>query len=209
MEKRKRHLSISIIYWMTQIIFWLFVVVFFGAFVANVLLHTVDIGNTLQIHTDLPSKASYTEKGTLTLFGEIHKVEFLEASGKVHFIDTDQYLAKWFGGLLIGVVSVSLFIILAFKRFIGNVYRGLIFERYNIRMLKNMAYGLIIFWGFMVFYSRMFYFFIARHLSFEHIKITDEINSYGFLLFIALFLWVLSHIFMLGVKMQEEQNYTV
>jgi hypothetical protein len=209
MKKRKNPLSIVIIYWLTQIAFWLMVLVFFGAIAGNIALQFGAIGNDLQIHGEMPVETSYTEKGYFEIMGVTQEVAYVEATGKLHFIDTNSKLAKWFGYLLMGVVSITLYIFLNFKRFIGNVYRGFIFERFNIRMLKKMAYGLIIFWAFMIIYSRMFYYFIAREITFEHLEISSNMNSYGFLLVAALFLWVLSHVFMTGVKLQDDQSLTV
>ena len=209
MENLKQPLSIKVIYWFTQIAFWFFVLVFFASIVFAILLQFEFMGHDLQIHTNLPAEVNYTEKGSMYLFGEFQELEFVEATGKIHFIKTNPKFAKWLGYFLVGVISLSLYIFLQFKRFIVNVYRGFIFERFNIRMLRNMSYGLVGFWVFMILYSRLFYYFIARKMEFEHIVITGEMNSYGFLLIFALFLWVLSHIFMLGVKLQKEQELTV
>jgi hypothetical protein len=55
----------------------------------------------------------------------------------------------------------------------------------------------------------MFYYFVAREIRFEHLEISSNMNSYGFLLIAALFLWVLSHVFLTGVKLQDDQNLTV
>ena len=209
MKTRKNPLSIRIIYWLTQISFWLFVLVFFASIAFNIALQFEVLGNDLQIHTKLPVKTSYTEKGTLSLYEAVYEVEFVEAQGKIHFINTDPRLAKWFGGLLLGVVGISLYIFLKFKQFIYNVYRGYIFERFNIRMLQNMAFGLVALWGFMILYCRLYYYLIAKNLSFPHLIISDEMDNYAFILIIALLLWMLSHIFMHGVKLQDEQDLTV
>jgi len=61
----------------------------------------------------------------------------------------------------------------------------------------------------MIIYSRLFYYFIAKHIEFEHLVISGEFNNHGIILIVALLLWVLSHIFMMGVKLQEEQDLTV
>ena len=209
MKTRKNPLSITIIYWLTQVTFWLFVLVFFAGIGFNIALQLEVLGNDLQIHSQMPVEVSYTKKGTLDIFYKEMEVEFVEATGKIHFIDTDADLAKWFGFLLFGVTCITLYIFLMFKRFIGNVYRGFIFERFNIRMLKKMAYGLVALWAFMIIYSRMFYYFIARRIEFEYIEISSEFNNYGFVLVIALLLWVLSHVFMTGVKLQDDQSLTV
>ncbi len=209
METRKNPLSIRIIYWLTQISFWLFVAVFIGAFAFNIALQLELLGDKMQIHAGLMSEVKYTEKGSLYLFGQNQEVEFVEGTGKVHFINTNVVIAKWIGGLMLGIVSIFLYIFLMFKRFIGNVYRGDIFERFNIQMLQKMAYGLAGLWFFMIIYSRLFYYVVAKHIEFEHLEITGEMESYSYVLFIALFLWVLSHIFMTGVKLKDEQNLTV
>lgn len=209
MEKRKTPLSIRIIYWLTQISFWLFVAVFIGSIAFNIALQLELLGDKMQIHAGLMSEVNYTEKGSLYLFDQNQEVEFVEGTGKLHFINTNVDIAKWIGGLLLGIVSIFLYIFLMFKRFIGNVYRGDIFERFNIQMLQKMAYGLAGLWFFMIIYSRLFYYVVARHIEFEHLEITGEMDSYGYILFIALFLWVLSHVFMTGVKLKDEQNLTV
>lgn len=209
MENLNRFLSIKIIYWLTQITFWIFILVFFASIVFAFVLQFEFLGDDLQIHTNLPVEVNYTEKGSMSLFGDFQELEFVEATGKLHFIKTNPKFAKWIGYFLVGVVSLFLYIFLQFKRFIVNVYRGFIFERFNIRMLRNISYGIVALWFFMVLYSRLFYYFIAKRIQFEHIELTGEMNSYGFLLIIALFLWVLSHIFMLGVKLQKEQELTV
>jgi hypothetical protein len=209
MKTKKPPLSIKVIYWLTQIIFGLIVVVFFAAIGVNIVLQLGLLGDNMQLHTQMPVETCYTEKGKLEIFDRTMEVEFVEAIGQLHFVDTDQELAKWVGILLFGIICILLYIMLQFKRFIVNVYHGDIFERFNIQMLKNMAYGLIVLWGFMMIYSRFFYHYIASNIVFEHLVISENIKNYGFLLFIALILWVLSHIFMTGVKLKDEQSLTV
>ena len=209
MEKKKKPLSIRIIYWLTQITFWLFVLVFIGAIVLNVGLQAEWFGDDMQLHVGLPVEVNYTESGMLYLNNMYQEVEFVEAIGRLHLIDTNRQLAKWFGGAVLGVVIVFLFIFILFKNFIGNVYRGIIFERYNIRMLKKIAYGLAGLWLFTIMYNQLFYHLVAKQIEFEHLEISGDISLYGGILLAALFLWVLSHIFMTGVKLREEQELTV
>lgn len=209
MKKRKNPLSINIIYWMTQVVFWLFIAVFVGAVALNIATQFELFDADMQLHTNLTTEVNYTEKGSLYLFDEEQEVEFVEAIGKIHFINTNPVLAKWFSGALICVVIIVLYIFLMFKRFIGNMYRGLIFERFNIQMLKKMAYGFLALWLFTIIYSRLFYYFIAKQIEFEHLVISSNFNNYGDLLLVALLLWVLSHVFMQGVKLEDDQKLTV
>ncbi len=52
-------------------------------------------------------------------------------------------------------------------------------------------------------------YYIAEHLNFENIRITDEIPDYSGILFAALLLWVLAHIFETGLKLQQEKDLTI
>lgn len=209
MKKLKQPLSIQVIYWFTQIVFWMFVVVFFASFGISIAMFTGMLGDDLQLHTGLPVEVNYTEAGVLDLGMDQQEVEFVEAIGKIYYINTNPEIAKWFAGVLLGIVCISLYIFIMIKRFIGNVYRGFVFERFNIRMLKNIAYGLVVFWAYINIYSRIYYYAVAKNLEFEHLEITGQFNSYSVILIVALFLWVLSHIFMRGVRLQEEQQLTV
>ena len=207
--KKRKPLSIRIIYWFTQVVFWLFMLVLVLAIGLNVAFLTEMLGDNMQLHTVLPVEVSYTEKGSLDVFGQPQEVEFVEAIGKIHFINTNPDLAKWFGAAMLIIVIIGLYILVMFRRFIGNVYRGYIFEEFNIRMLKKMAYGLVAMWVFTIIYSPVYYYLIIRNVEFEHLEISSNFNTNGVILVIALLLWVLSHIFLTGVKLQKEQELTV
>ncbi|NOX85677.1 MAG: DUF2975 domain-containing protein [Chlorobi bacterium] len=209
MNKNKKPLSIRIIYWSTEVVFWLFLMVLVLSVGINIAFFSEAFGDKMQLSAALPVEVNYTEKGTMDIFGEPQEIEFTDALGKIHFIDTNPDMAKVFGVALLIVVIISLYIFVNFRRFIGNVYRGYIFEPFNIQMLKNMAYGLVIFWIFDVIYKGVFYYLFVRNIEFKHLEITGNFSSDGILLVIALFLWMLSHIFMIGVKLQKEQELTV
>lgn len=207
--KNKKPLSIRIIYWFTQVVFWLFMLVLVLAIGLNVAFLTELLGDNMQLHTGLPVEVNYTEKGSLDVFGQTQEVEFVEAIGKIHFINTNPDLAKWFGVAMLIIVIIGLYILVMFRRFIGNVYRGYIFEEFNIRMLKKMAYGLVAMWVFTIIYNPIYYYLIIKNVDFEHLEISSNYNINGYILIIALLLWVLSHIFLTGVKLQKEQELTV
>ena len=209
MYKNKKPLSIRIIYWITQVVFWLFMLVLVLTIGLNIAFLTEMLGDKMQLHTVLPVEVSYTEKGSLEVFGQPQEVEFVEAIGKIHFINTNPDLAKWFGLAMLVIVIIGLYILVMFRRFIGNVYRGYIFEEFNIRMLKKMAYGLVAMWVFTIIYSPVYYYLVIRNVEFEHLEISSNFNTNGVILIIALLLWVLSHIFLTGVKLQKEQDLTV
>jgi len=47
------------------------------------------------------------------------------------------------------------------------------------------------------------------NLQFENVRITNEIPSYSGILMAALFLWMLAHIFITGVKLKQENDLTI
>ena len=87
--------------------------------------------------------------------------------------------------------------------------KHLIFTEDNIQHLKNVAYAILGLWIFIIVYMRIMYQSVAKHVEFEHVEILNDFPNFVGLLMVALFIWVLSHIFMTGVKLQEEQNLTV
>lgn len=201
--------SISVIYWFTQVIFILLLSIGVGALFFNILLYTDFFGDDLQLHAYLPAKVNFLEKGDLFLNGKHVEVELVEASTKIHFFNTPGFIAKKMGAALLVVVSMIIYLVFEFRKFIGNVKKGVIFTQTNIFSLKKIAYGLVALWLFSVVYFRIAYHYIATNLSFEQVVITDEIPYYTGILFLALFIWVLAHIFITGVKMKEEQDLTV
>lgn len=201
--------SISVIYWFTQVIFILLLSIGVGALLFNILLYTDFFGDDLQLHTYLPAKVNFLEKGDLFLNGKHVEVELVEASTKIHFFNTPGFIAKKIGAALLVVVSMIIYLVFEFRKFIGNVKKGVIFTQTNIFSLKKIAYGLVALWLFSVVYFRIAYHYIATNLSFEQVVITDEIPYYSGILFLALFIWVLAHIFITGLKIKEEQDLTV
>ncbi|MEA3443187.1 MAG: DUF2975 domain-containing protein, partial [Bacteroidota bacterium] len=95
------------------------------------------------------------------------------------------------------------------RKFITNVKHNKIFEIANIRLLQNLAYAIFALWIFTIIYMRIMFYSIASNVEFEHIEILEEFPNFAGIPMLALFIWVLSHVFITGVKLQEEQNLTV
>lgn len=209
MRTSKTPLSIKIIYWLTQIIFGLFLLVSAAIVIFNIMLFTDFFGNDLQLHTRFPVKVNILEVGNLYLNNTNIKVELVEGVTQIHFFNTPMILARWTGTALLMVTLVALYAIFSFRKFIVNVKNQLIFLEENIQHLKNIAYAILILWIFTIIYMRIMYQSIAKHVEFEHVEILNDFPNFAGLLMAALFIWVLSHIFMTGVKLQDEQNLTV
>ncbi len=208
METTKKPLSIRIIYWATTIIFWIFVAAAAVGMVFGMLMLFGYMDET-QLHVGVPVAINIVEEGIVDLFYNQVKVEFVEMYGKVHFIDTPVFIAQIYSVFMMIMMGIFFFIFLTFKMFIVNVYRGLYFESRNIALLKRIAYALVGVWGFTAFYAYFQYYFLMQHLELSSISVQGDIQTYPVILLGALFLWVLSHVFMKGSELQEESNYTI
>ncbi len=210
MRSITKPLSIKVIYWITNITFWIFVAtaLIAGAFVGTLLLGILP---QLQLNVGIPVAFNILEQGTLdlNLSDTLMKVEMIEMYGSVHFIDTDAIIGRVYGGFMFFILLISFYIFYTFRSFIGNVYRGEYFDFDNIALLKRISYALVVAWIFTVFYSYFQYFFLVLNMQFETIESTFNVQTYPVLLLFALLIWVLSHIFMKGCKLQDETNYTI
>lgn len=205
---RKASLSIKIIYWFTQVTFWLYCGVSIFAVGLAVALMLNLFGPT-QLHVGIPVSIDVVEKGKLELNNTIITTQFVEMYGKIHFIDTPPFLGRIYGGFMMFILVLFFYIFLIFRKFIINVYNGVYFEIGNIFLLKKVAYGLAGVWLFTVFYAYFQYFYITKSLVYESIEFTGDVQTYPITLLVALFIWVLSHIFTKGVQLQEENSLTV
>ncbi len=209
METSKTPLSINIIYWVTQIIYGLFILGCIAVIVFNILLFTDFFGDDLQLHTRFPVKVNILEEGNLYLNDMNIKVELVEGIMQIHFFNTPMFLARWFGSAMIIAAGIFMYMVFSFRKFVINVKRGVIFVEENIQHLKNIAYALLVLWICMIVYVRAMNSVIGSRIEFKQVEISGDYPNFAGVLMLALFLWVLSHIFMTGVKLQDEQNLTV
>ena len=93
MKKSLAPLSIRIIYWITVISQYLLGLVIIAAIAFNVLIY-LNISDDLQLHTQFPVEIDFLEKGSLEINDQIVEVEFVEASSKIHFINTPRFIAN-------------------------------------------------------------------------------------------------------------------
>jgi hypothetical protein len=209
MKTLKTPLSIKIIYWLTHFVFGLIIFVCGAAIVFNLMLYTDFFGNDLQLHTRFPVKVNILESGSLFLNGTNIDVELVDGITQIHFFNTPLFLARWIGTALMLACFIILYIIFSFRKFIINVKNQVIFVEDNIQHLKNMAYGLLFIWFYTIVYLRIMFQAVGSRVQFQYVEVTKDYPNFAGLLGVALFIWVLSHIFMRGVKLQEEQNLTV
>ena len=209
MENKKTPLSFNVIYWIMNVILVLSGFVALGLIVLYVMLWTDFFGNDLQLHMNLPGKVNYLQCGSMSMMGTEIKVELVEASARIHFFNTPTFLARHFVSILMGVVALGLFMMWTFRQFIVNVRKGLIFTISNIILLQRISYSLVAFWIIMIVYTRSAFYYISERVQIDNIEIVDDFDNHIGILLTALFIWVLSHIFMRGLKLQQEQDLTV
>jgi hypothetical protein len=208
MKELKNPTSIKIIYWITKITFWIFAVMSVLLFsLASALLF--EIFDETQLHIGIPVAINIIEQGEAVVNNQVLNVEFKEMYGKLHFIDCPPFIGKTYSYFIFIITSISLYIFITFKKFITNVYKGDYFERKNILLLKRIAYALTSIWISTVFYAYFQYFYLVQHLEFTSISITDDLETYPIILLVALFTWVLSHIFIKGVELKHENELTI
>ena len=209
MEKQKTPLSFNVIYWVMNIVTGLFAFVCLAAIVFYVMLWTDLFGNDLQLHVDMPGEFSFRNTGTLEHEGGIAEVELVEARGRLHIVDTPLPIARKFVLIMMGVCALGMYIIWTFRQFVANVRALKIFTVSNILSLQNISYAILGLWVYIIIFRRVSYYYITARLDFENVEIVSEFNSYPWLLMAALFLWVLSHILIRGLKLREEQDLTI
>ena len=209
METKKSPLSIRVIYWLTNISLGLTAFAFLLILLLNILLYTTDFGKEMQIQTELPVQVDFLEKGSLFINDQLIEVELVDATSKIHFIDTPEFITKKVGFVILLLILGMGYLTWIFRTFIRNVKNGEIFTIKNIGILKKLSYGIAGFWLFTNIYMRVYYYLIVKHLKFENIHFTGDISNYNELLLMALFIWMLAHIFIVGLKLQQEKELTI
>lgn len=204
----QKPISVKIIYWMTNVIFWIYAIAsLFAIFFAGALI--IGLLNKTQLHVGMPIAMDLSEIGLLEYNGQSVDVEFVEMYGKIHFIDAPSEVTRVFGIFMLLALTLGLYIFMTFKKFITNVYHGEYFDRSNILLLKRISYALIAGWLFAVFYAMFQKFYFLKHLTFESIHVSGEYQTFNGVLIAALLLWVLSHIFQKGVELERENKLTI
>ncbi len=208
MNKTLAPLSIRIIYWITVVSQFLLGLVIIATIAFNVFIY-LDISDNLQLHTQFPVEIDFLEVGSLEINDQIIKVEFVEANSKIHFIDTPRFIANKVAIAMLIVSAGFFYLLLIFKKFIKNVKNGDTFNINNIKILKKLSYGLVALWAFTNIYMFLLYHYIGTRIEMDNIKISSNLNNYSGILFAALLIWVIAHIFIKGLELQEEKDLTI
>lgn len=205
----KTPISINIIYWLMNIVFVLFIIICAVSLVFNVLVYTDFFGTDMQLHTRFPVKVDFLETGVLH-YGKMDvKVELVDATSQIHFFNTPSFLTRKIAPIILYVMLLGFYMTWIFRRFIINVKKGEIFNVKNISLLKNLSYALLVLWISTIIYMRIIYYYIVVPLEFDSIRVSDDFDNYPGILFLALFIWIISHIFVTGVRLQQDKDLTI
>jgi hypothetical protein len=207
--KDKVPFSIKLIYWLTNIASALFIIVVFGVIIFKVLFHFGVLGGELNLHMDLPTSFALYEAGNIVVEGENYEVLIQEAYGQMSIQNTPRPLVNFVSWTLILIVSIGAYIMWVLRKFVKNVRFGVVFTVENISYIKHFAYGLIAIWFSTLIYQRLLYHYLIKRIEFDNLTLSGEFENHGSLLIAALFIWVLSHIFITGLKMKEDIELTV
>ena len=142
----KAPLSIRILYWLTNIVFWLIIFITIIVFVFNLIFLTDLIGEDIQLRVQMPVAIEVVEDGSVYLPNGNMTVRIEEAFGKLHLVDTPIYITRIVARILFVMIMLGLYMTWRFKQFITNVKNGVVFETENINNLKQIAYGLLALW---------------------------------------------------------------
>lgn len=200
--------SVKIIYWITNIVFWIYAIATLIALAFAIAL-IFGFLNKTQLQIGMPFSMDITEIGLLEVNGLKVDVQFKEMYGKLHLIDTPKEISRVYGVFILIMLSIVLYIFMTFKKFITNVYHGAYFDRSNILLLKRISYALVSVWLFAVFYAVFQYFYLVQNMQFETVVHSGKFETYPVILIVALLIWVLSHIFQKGVELEYDNELTI
>lgn len=205
----KAPLSIRIIYWLSQITYWLVLVLSGAILIVNLVFMTNVFDGDIQLRIHMPVPIEVIEEGSLNLQGMDQKVKIEEATGKLYLIDTPIFITRTAARILMVVILITFYMTHCFREFITNIKNGLLFENSNIKYLKRIAYGLLGLWLSTIIYSQIVYYYLVKHLEFDTIIISQQLNKHDYFIQAALLLWALAHIFAKGNEMQQDQELTI
>ncbi len=209
MKTQKRHFSIRAIYWIVQVAFGVYVAgAVIGVVVAGGIFFNL-FGDSLHLNLNFPVAIDALETGKLTLGGHAFAVKFVDAYGKLKFIETPPAMARVFGGFLLIALATGFYVIKMFRDFVANVYRGAIFEIRNMMLLRNMAYGLLAAWIILTGYTLYVQMITGANLNFGSLRPSGNLQFFPGIIFVAIFVWMLSQIFLYGSRLQQDNDLTI
>lgn len=215
MDRKKTPLSIEIIYWFTNITLGMLALVSFAFFLINIYLYSSDDQDEFGFSLSIPIKFELKEMGTIQLNEQNVKIKLVDASSKVFFMDVPRSVSRTAVTFALFLILFVFYLVWVFREFIKNVKEGNVFIIKNILLLKRISYLLVVVWLFQDVVMQLIYFYLVKRMEFENVSLIKDFRvsidffNYRSVLFVAIFIWVLAHIFMTGLKLQEDKDLTI
>jgi len=204
METKKSPLSIRLIYWITNVTFWLLMFYSFLLIVGTILLYTgVNKGNSF-VGGTVPVLISVSKPSHLLMNKQDIKLKLTGSTYSINFINPPDFIAKKIAPFMLLYFLILTYLAWIFRRFIKNVKKGETFTVKNISLLKRISYVLAGYW-LVAFVSSL----LASYYITGHIEIQNSFLFNEHMLWEALFIWVLAHIFITGLKLKQEKDLTI
>lgn len=209
MKKHEKHFSIWLIDGLARFVFWFIASVsaIFVVFLVVLLLGLTP--DELNLSVELPTNFKVLEVGTFTYGDEVSSITISDATGKITFDQAPRFIMVMLALYVLPLLVALLYMLFLFKGFTKNVKLGNVFEPDNIKRLKRLAYIIVGVWLYQMITVTIYNLFIVQKFVFSGVKFYYKTGSVGGLLIIALFVWVLAHIFQKGVEIEEENRLTV
>lgn len=211
METEKTPLSIRIIYWVLNISFYVFILVAIKGLVDTIKVYAgYHVHNALMDAT-FPITIKFLGVGHLHVGNQDFKLTLADALAKISVGNAPNFIMKIIesGNLLFFLFGTYLMWI--GKKFVKNVKMGETFTFRNINLLKNVSYVMAGLGMLQLIYTEViFHLYLAGHSEFAHIQLVSvNMEHFIHLLWSALLVWVLAHIFIVGLKLQKENDLTI
>ena len=105
----KAPLSIRILYWLTNIVFWLMILVATAIFVFNLVLLTDIFGEDVQLRVKMPVPIEVVEDGSVSLPNGELTVRIEEAYGNLYLVDTPIFVTRIVARILFVMIMLGLY----------------------------------------------------------------------------------------------------
>lgn len=208
---QKTPLSIRIIYVLTKIVYLL--TAFFslvGIFMAIVLfIGDRNILNKVDFEIKLPIKSDVEKDGKAFFFGQEMDVKFVGADGKLNLKDSPKIVTRTFAVLWFFIIPILFYLVHLFYRFIRNIRCGNIFEVINFKILRKLGFGLLGYWFFVVITTKIWKRAFTSNHTLSSLNFSFGDGGMMSILLSALFLLMISHVFLKGLELQEENKLTI
>jgi len=196
--------SIINIFWVLQILFVLFLVVYTLLLVFHVDFINTDILRGFKIHFK-----SIDFIQPLMHDGQAYKMKLTNGEGRLHAASLNQNFI-YFRILAAFIDSVMYLLIFYFlRKILKNLTSDNFFIPENGRLIKNIGYSIIA----LAIVPEVIHYFtdkmISRSISIENVVIKSEFHFDYQTILLGIIVFVISIVFLRGVEIKEEQDLTI